>query len=103
MADFKIKKQSAENIYQGETLYIGPEQASVTAARLDALLARIDEEPSEAAEWGDLRAEVESARYALPERTAAVGALERAQTIATSLRATSVVAAIATVISSFAQ
>ncbi|MGW1715731.1 hypothetical protein [Streptomyces sp. NPDC002156] len=103
MAEFKIQKQSAENIYQGETLFIGPEQTGAAAARLDALLDRIDSERSEEGEWAELRAEVETARSALPERTAAVGALERARVVAMTLRAGSIVAAIATVISSFTQ
>ncbi|WP_405536399.1 hypothetical protein OG787_24570 [Streptomyces sp. NBC_00075] len=103
MAEFKIQKQTAEIINQGENLFIGPQQASAATARIDALLGQIDTECSEADEWTELRAEVESARSALPEREAAVGALERARVVALALRAGSIVAAIATVISSFTQ
>ncbi|WP_328495161.1 hypothetical protein OHS59_22275 [Streptomyces sp. NBC_00414] len=103
MADFKITKQSAESIYQGETLFIGSEQSGATAARLDALLDRIDRERTATGEWADLRAEVENARRALPESTPAISALERAREVASSLRATSIVAAISTVIGSFVQ
>jgi hypothetical protein len=100
VAEFNIDKQSAQNIYQGETLHIGPEATSTALAHLGALLARIDEQSAPADEWAALRAEVEQARDSLPEREAAVGALARARDIATGLRAGSITATIAMIVSS---
>ncbi|MEU4491873.1 hypothetical protein OG729_02470 [Streptomyces sp. NBC_00210] len=102
MAEFHIDKQSAQNIYQGETLHIGPETTSTALAQLGALLARIDEQSAPADDWAELRAEVERARDSLPEREAAVGALARARDIATRLPVGSIATTIAMIISSLA-
>lgn len=103
MAKFNIKKQRADQIFQGEQLFIDSAQSGKAVARLDALLERIDVEGTGADEWTLLRAEVEGARDALPEAAPTVGALERARAIALGLRATSVVAAITGVIATLAQ
>ena len=103
MAEFNIKNQRADQIFQGEQLFINSEQSSEAAARLDALLARIDAEGTGSDEWTLLRAEVEGARGTLPEPVSTVGALERARAIALGLRATSVVAAVTSVIATLTQ
>lgn len=104
MADFEIKKQRAENIYQGETLHIGQEDATRASRMIEALLTRIDRErpdtppaSAESAEWSALRGEVRQAGQALPARGEAAESLNRAHRIALGLRAASIAAAIASI------